>query len=54
MNVHLKYNYFISAVLPQHSDFTAPDVYFHFVTDQCWINYNAQFVSNVLLLVNIS
>ena len=42
-SVQLGCNYLFCTVYPQYSDSTAPDVYFHFETYQCWTNHGAQF-----------
>ena len=41
-------DYYLFPAIPQYNQATFPVVYFHFETDQCWINHGAQFMMEEL------
>ena len=44
----------IFSVTRQYDEHSSPVVYFHFETDQCWINHGAQFVMEELTFAKVN
>ena len=44
----------IFSVTRQYDEHLSPVVYFHFETDQCWINHGAQFVMEELTFARVN
>ena len=47
-------NIIIFSANPQYDEHLSPVVYFHFETDQCWINHGAQFVMEELTFAKVN
>ena len=45
---HLLYADYLFSAIPQIGQTISPVVYFHFETNQCWINHGTQFVMEEL------